>query len=272
MCSNYEPVTDNARLLAAFGVNTPDGVELAAYSSAGVVAPFIVRSEVRTPDALGEARFGILGLLPSFAPNVDFALTTYNCRAETMKVKPTFRESWWAGRRCVIPAASFNEWCHDTRPRRQFNIKRADGEPMGLAGLWNEWMSPVGERVMSFCMLTINAEGHAVFQRMNAPGDEKRMPVILTASAQETWLYGSFKEAERLLVRFPADQLSAEPLEPSLRPLKAPSSWAAAPDMFEEEWRESAAEMPRQRGAKAKAALPPKPPELPGPTTGDLFG
>lgn len=275
MCSNYEPVTDNARLLATFGVSMPDGLELAAYSSAGIVAPFIVRSKVRVPGVLGDARFGILGLLPSFAPNVDFARQTYNCRAETMKLKPAFKASWWAGQRCVIPVSTINEWCHETRPRRQYGIKRADGEPMGLAGLWNEWISPIGERVMSFCMLTINATGHAVFQRMNSPDEEKRMPVILTASAQETWLYGSYKQAEHLLVRFPADQLSAEPLEPSPKPLKEPTSWIEAPDMFQDEWRVSAAEMPRKRAADAKPALPPtppKPPEAPGPMTGDLFG
>jgi putative SOS response-associated peptidase YedK len=272
MCSNYEPVTDTARLLAAFGVALPAGAELAPYTSAGVLSPFIIRSETKAPDALGELKLGIHGLLPNFATSVEFAENTYNCRAETMKSKPAFRESWWAGRRCVIPVEKVSEWCHDTQPAEMYAIGLADGGPMGLAGLWNEWTSPEGEKLMSFCMLTINAASHPVFQRMNRPGDEKRMPVILRPSAQELWLYGSMGAAERLLVRFPAEELQAVMIERTARPLKEPPGWAEMPDMFEEEWRVTAAELPKKSAKPARKAAPPPPPELPGPMTGDLFG
>ena len=144
---------------------------------------------------------------------------------------------------------------------------------MGLAGLWNEWTGPQGEKLMSFCMLTINATGHAVFQRMNHPDTEKRMPVILPSMGkQDAWLYGSLKDAERLLVRFPAEDLQTVPIERSGRPPKEPQGWAEAPDMFEEEWRVTAAELPLRKAVKARLAMPPKPPDLPGPTTDDLFG
>ncbi len=272
MCSNYEPITDNARLLAAFGVTLPAGADPAPYSSAGVMAPFIVRAEPKTPNALGDVEFGVLGLLPNFATSVEFTAHTYNCRAETMKSKPAFRGSWWAGQRCVIPVRVVNEWCYETNPAEMYAVGLADGEPMGLAGLWNEWTSPQGQKLMSFCMLTINADGHAVFQRMNSPEHEKRMPVILPTSKQELWLYGSMKDAERLLVRFPAEDLQAVPIERSARPVKEPPGWAEMDDMFEAEWRVTAAELPRKKSAKVRPVMPPKPPELPGPTTGDLFG
>jgi putative SOS response-associated peptidase YedK len=275
VCSNYEPVTDSARLLAAFGVSLPAGAEPAAYTSAGLLAPFIVRSKVRVPDILGDAKMGILGLLPDFATTVEFAKGTYNCRTETMRVKPTFKASWFAGRRCVIPVQQLSEWCYETESGNPelWGVRRADAEPMGLAGLWNEWLSPTGERVLSFSMLTINADGHEVFGHLNHPDHEKRMPVILpTQAAQEAWLYETARNAELLLVRFPADQLHAGALEAKALPLKEPPSWVNEPDMFEEEWRTTAAETPRKRGTKARAALPPPPPETPGPTTGDLFG
>jgi len=273
MCSNYEPVTDAARLLASFGVTLPEGADPAPHSSAGILAPFIVRARPKSPDSLGEARFGIFGLLPEFAKDVDFARHTYNCRTETMKEKPAFKDSWWRGRRCVIPVKRISEWCYLTESGQpqMWGIDRADDEPMGLAGLWSPWVSPSGERLLSFCMLTINADGHEVFGRMNHPDHEKRMPVILPIRAQEPWLYGSISDSERFLVRFPADQLRAAPLEPTVRPLKEPSSWDAAPDMFADEWHARAAELPRSK-AKARPAMPPKPPDQPGPTTGDLFG
>jgi putative SOS response-associated peptidase YedK len=273
VCSNYEPVTDTARLLAAFGVTLPAGAEFAPYTSAGVMSPFIVRSEAKVPDVLGEVKLGIHGLLPNFATSVEFAENTYNCRAETMKSKPAFRESWWAGRRCVIPVEKVSEWCHETERAEMYAVGLADGGPMGLAGLWYEWTGRDGEKVLSFCMLTINADGHAVFQRMNRPGDEKRMPVILPSGEQELWLYGSMAAAESLLVRFPAEDLQAVLIERAARPVKEPPGWAAMPDMFEDEWRVTAAELPKKKPAKAsRNAMPPPPPELPGPTTGDLFG
>jgi putative SOS response-associated peptidase YedK len=274
MCSNYEPVTDNDRLLAAFGVTLPAGTDPAPHSSAGVLAPFIVRARPKSPDSLGEAKFGVFGLLPDFAKDVDFAKHTYLCRVESMKVKPAFKDSWWRGRRCVIPVKRISEWCYETPTRRpeMWGIDRVDEEPMGLAGLWSPWVSPTGERVLSFCMLTINADGHEVFGHMDHPDHEKRMPVILPITAQEPWLYGSVKDAERFLVRFPANQLRAAPLEGTARPLKEPPGWADVPDMFADEWRAAAVEQPRKKSAKDRPAMPPKPPELPGHTNGDLFG
>jgi hypothetical protein len=78
--------------------------------------------------------------------------------------------------------------------------------------------------------------------------------------------------AERLLVRFPAEELQAVMIERTARPLKEPPGWAEMPDMFEEEWRVTAAELPKKSAKPARKAAPPPPPELPGPMTGDLFG
>lgn len=272
MCTNDEPVTDNVQLLAAFGLTLPGGIDPAPSASAGAMAPFIVCSEPKSPDVLGSVAFGLQGLLPNFATSVDDARNAYQCSAELMKSQRTFRESWWAGRRCILPVKTVSEWCYETWPAERYAIGLADGEPMGLAGLWNEWTSPEGEKLMSFCMLTLPADGHAVFQRMNSPDHDKRMPVILPRSKQRLWLYGSMHDAERLLVRFPAEDLQAVRVERSERPLKVPLGWAEMPDMFEDEWRVMATERPRKKSSRSRSALPPKPLELSGPTTGDLFG
>lgn len=275
MCTNYEPVTDVGRLLAAFGVSLPAGVEPDPYSSVGRLAPFIVRAKVRPAGALGEAKVGLLGLLPDWAQSIEFCSSTYNCRAESAKTKPAFKDSWWAGRRCVIPVEKISEWCYETASGEpeMWSVQRADGEAMGLAGLWNEWTSPQGEKVLSFTMLTINADGHGVFGHLNHRDHEKRMPVILpNQAAQEAWLYGTTTEAEQLLVRFPAEDLHAGPREVVPKPLKEPSSWESSTDMFADEWRATAAEVPRKKSSKARNTMPPPPPERPGPLNGDLFG
>lgn len=50
---------------------------------------------------------------------------------------------------------------------------------MALAGLWSRWKSPRGEAVLSYTMLTINAEAHTFMRLFHKPTDEKRMVVIL---------------------------------------------------------------------------------------------
>ncbi|MGP5427464.1 SOS response-associated peptidase family protein [Pseudomonas helleri] len=37
-------------------------------------------------------------------------------------------------------------------------IERSDGEIMGIAGIWERWKSPSGEWVLSYSMLTVNAD------------------------------------------------------------------------------------------------------------------
>jgi putative SOS response-associated peptidase YedK len=271
MCPNYEPVTDNDRLLASFGVTLRDDDALAVPQGTPAMAPFIVRAEPMPADALGVAKWGLHGLLPPFAADLSFSKQSGICRSEGMKSTPTFRQSWWAGHRCIVPASIWLEWCYESGRPERWGIQRTDGEPMALAGLWNEWTSPAGQRLPSFTLLTLGALGHPVFGRMNAPAAEQRMPVILPESARQRWLYGSLQDAERLLLRYPADQLLAVAQEPATPSRREPRSWTATPDMFAFEWHMTAADLPTKRAAREPRALPARQPEAHGPTTRSLF-
>ena len=267
MSPTYEPVTDPARLLASFGVTWPDAHAAPPWAQAGMVAPFIVRAGA----APALARLGLHGLLPHFASDIGMSRQSGHCRVETMKSQPTFRESWWAGRRCVVPVQCIAEWRYESGRPELCHIQQADDEPLRLAGLWNDWPGPGGDTVPTFTLLTVNADGHEVFGRMNAPDHEKRMPAILPASLQDLWLLGSLKDAERLLARYPAPQLQVTSTAPLFKAPPEPSSWAVSVDMFATEWHVLAAEPPRRRPARPPRALPPPAPERPAPTTGDLF-
>lgn len=274
MRTHFVPVTDNDRLQACFGTCLPEGLALAHEAGeAGeeVMAPVIVPAEAAPPGAPGRACLGVVGLLPHFAKDIGLARHGRHCRVETMKSTPTFRESWWAGRRCIVPAQSVSAWCYESGRPELWAIQRPGDEALALAGLWNEWVSPAGETLLSFSLLTLNAQGHEVFGRMDAPDHDKRMPVILPAASQALWLGGALKDAERLLVRCPAAQLQAAPQAPAAKPRREPRSWAAVPDMFAYEWHVSACELPAPRRTRAPRALPAPLPELPAPTTGSLF-
>jgi putative SOS response-associated peptidase YedK len=67
---------------------------------------------------------------------------------------------------------------------------------MGIAGIYNQWRAPDGTLSWSFAMLTVNADGHLVYQRMHRPGDEKRMIVILDPKDYDKRLQCSPAEAK----------------------------------------------------------------------------
>jgi putative SOS response-associated peptidase YedK len=273
MCSNYEPVTLNDRFMAHFGVVRPDDVEPPESAFPGLSA-FFLRREDQAALAIAQLQVGFFGLLPPWAPDLAFGRKTYNCKSETMRQRKAFKEAWAAGNRCAIPIERAFEWCYETGEPVRWAFKRSNGEPLIAAGLWGVWIGPHGEDILSFTMLTINADGHPWYSRMHAEGEEKRMPVFLTQEEYKTWLTCSIDEAGRLVRQFPAELLSGEPAPAPWKPLPEPKEWEQEPDMFTEEWRE-AADDPTARELAAKRSRPkskkPKADDPPGPVTGDLF-
>lgn len=92
------------------------------------------------------------------------------------------------GRHCIIPAEAFYEPDWRSGKAVSTRIRRADGTPMGIAGIWTGWKSPDGSVVRSFTMLTINAETHPFMRNFHKPEDEKRMVVVLNEDAYGAWL------------------------------------------------------------------------------------
>ena len=88
-------------------------------------------------------------------------------------------------------------------------IARADGEPMGIAGLWSWWKSPKAELIHSFAMLTLNADEHRQMNQFHKSTDEKRMLVILPEGAYQDWLEAPLNRVNEFLVPYSADALVA---------------------------------------------------------------
>jgi len=91
-----------------------------------------------------------------------------NARAETVRGKPTFRESFQK-RRCIIPANGFFEW--DKKNRRPHYISPSEGI-FSFAGLWEEGTCTI---------ITAPARGLIT-------GIHDRMPVFLSEESQNLWL------------------------------------------------------------------------------------
>jgi len=212
MCSHYESVKDNNRLKAHFRADDiPEGLKFDMWP--GYAGLFLRKHEFADvgDEAVPplEVLLGSFGLIPHWATDTKIAKNTYNARSETVAEKPSFRDAWRTGRRCIIPADAIYEPDWRTGKAVPTRICLADGEPMGIAGLWSSWKSPKGEIVHSYTMLTINADSHPMMRLFHKPTDEKRMVVILNEGDYDQWLTTDAVSCRALLQEYPADLLIA---------------------------------------------------------------
>ncbi|MGH2463421.1 MAG: SOS response-associated peptidase [Candidatus Limnocylindria bacterium] len=155
------------------------------------------------------------GLVPWYAEDRERAARLINARAETVESSPAFRTSF-AKRRLIIPAAAFYEWYRADGRRLPFAVRRRDGEPLALAGVWAVWRDPdTTERVYTCSILT------------TVPNDlvspiHNRMPVILDPADWDQWLSEDAPRAElrALLMPSPSQALFAYPVSPAVNSVR----------------------------------------------------
>jgi len=111
------------------------------------------------------------GLVPFWAKDIKVGFANINAKAEGIENRPAFREAFQQ-RRCLVPVDNFYEWKKTATGKQPYALALADRSLMALAGLWETWRSPAGERVRSLAIITTTpnelcAELH------------NRMPVVL---------------------------------------------------------------------------------------------
>jgi putative SOS response-associated peptidase YedK len=214
MCAHYESTHDRVKLRQQFGVDLPS--ELARRDVwPGYLSTFVRRHpQANVGDEAvpaREAQVGSFGLIPAWSRDTKIARHTYNARSETVAEKPSFRDAWRRAQHCIIPVDAFFEPDWRSGKAVPTRIRAADGQPLGVAGLWSWWKNPVtGEPLHSFTLLTINADPHPLMQQFHKPGDEKRMIVILPPDRYDDWLQAGPKESGDFLQPYPAEALVAE--------------------------------------------------------------
>ena len=224
MCSHYDPQTDPARLRTYFGVeDLPLGLKSSLWP--GYHGPFVRKHEFAEVGdeavPLRELLVGSFGLIPHWSKDATIARRTYNARSETVHEKPSYRDAWRLARHCIIPAEAIYEPDWRSGKAVATRITRADGKPMGIAGLWSAWKGPSGDLTHSYTMLTINADMHPLMKRMHKPdpkapedAQDKRSVIPIEAGDVDTWLAGTVEEASRLLQLAPVELFDAGPTSP----------------------------------------------------------
>jgi putative SOS response-associated peptidase YedK len=176
------------------------------------------------PEAAGRERvIGQFGLVPPWVKSASDAKLRspklVTARAETVSTSKNFRDAWLKGQRCIVPMMAFFEDDLRSGTPVPTRIARVDGQPMGVAGLWERWAGADGAEIISFTLLTVNANQHALMHRYQQPGSEKRMPVILGEGAYDAWLNVAHPEKAREFMRtYAAQWLTANPVEKKQAP------------------------------------------------------
>ncbi|MCW7536276.1 SOS response-associated peptidase [Aquabacterium sp. A7-Y] len=173
-----------------------------------------------------EEVFGQWGLIGWFAKTPQPAkkpgqrtILTNNARFKTIHKLATYKAPWARGQRCIIPAWSYLEPNWETGKNQWWRFRRPDGQPWGMAGLWNTWIDKeTGEVHESYTMVTLNCDDHPLLRRMHRPDpdrpetmQDKRAVVPLHPDAFEIWLRGTVEEAVSALVLPPSESFDAGP-------------------------------------------------------------
>ena len=162
---------------------------------------------------LAQGQFGLVPTWVKSASDAKLRSTKLSVtRYETMSTATATRETWLKGQRCIIPMQAFFEDDWRSRKAVPTRIARVDGQPMGVAGLWERWTQG-DEEIVSFTLLTVNANSHALMNRYGQNGNEKRMPAILNEGAYGAWLNAPLDKAREFMRAYPANLLLANPVQ-----------------------------------------------------------
>lgn len=203
MCGRYSLTTPLDQLLLRLKGPFPEGLvdHYAPRSQLRPGEPVLVQ---RQEHGRPEVGLTLWGLLPAWSRDGLLRRRPINARSETVADKPFFRGAW-RHRRCLLPADGFFEWSAKKQP---WEIRRRDGQPFWLGGIWDRWIGSDGSEVESCCVLT--TAPNALVQPIH-----DRMPVVIPDGLEEAWLE-------------PCDGPALRALQP-LMGMWDPASWQAEP-------------------------------------------
>ena len=209
MCSNFQPIKNHH----SNWVKQHFDCELPAEQWREEIYPTYSAPFIYLKDGKPHCELAQFGLVPHWATDKKkFGLKTYNARFETVHEKPTYKNAWRERRFGLILMKGFYEPNWETGKAVRWGIKRADGQPLAAASIWEQIVDKeTGEIITSFSMLTINADGHEVMKHFHRPEDEKRSIVVLKDSDYMGWLHADHDEARKLLSLAPSGVLESAP-------------------------------------------------------------
>jgi putative SOS response-associated peptidase YedK len=146
-----------------------------------------------------QREFYYFGFLPDWATSFNDYRKNFNARADSLRIKPTWKKAWKNNQRCLICAAGFYEKDRQTKNRYFFSVTGKD--EIFFAGIYNHWLDKsTGEMVKTFAIITTEPN------KLVLPVHD-RMPVILDKEGELIWLKPQTSEETvfNLLQPYPAE-------------------------------------------------------------------
>jgi putative SOS response-associated peptidase YedK len=208
MCGRARLSSDVSEIKLVFSI--PPERPPPNFAASWNVAPTDSLPVVRYDARAGERSLEVMrwGLVPFWAKDIKVGFSNINAKAEGVDTRPAFREAFQR-RRCLVPLDNFYEWKKLGKDRQPYAVALADRRLMAMAGMWESWRSPAGERLHSFAIVTTAPN------ELLAPVHD-RMPVILGPENWPLWLGEAPANPARLkalLVPYPADDMVIWPVD-----------------------------------------------------------
>ncbi len=127
-------------------------------------------------------------LTPFWSKSVTTKYSMFNAKAETVEKSPAFREPF-SRRRCVVPISGFYEWARSNDRKLPYYLTPHLAPGMLLAGIWDSWQGGEDGPLLSFAVLTCEANEQLTFVH-------KRQPVMLGLQDAQVWLDASVGVAD----------------------------------------------------------------------------
>ena len=185
MCGRFAQYSPVTTLQKVFDIQTVTCSVIPSYNIAPTYkVPAII---FHKGNRLGEFFWGFV---PFWVKENSKTPTIINARAETLEIKPTFREAF-KDRRCLILADGFYEWERKESHKQPWYFTMVSGEPFAFAGLWETAKSDDGS-VHHSCVI-ITTAAHKSIREIH-----HRMPVILQHGLHEAWLNPATRDLKTL--------------------------------------------------------------------------
>lgn len=179
MCGRATLSTSSAELRDVFGLE-----EMPELVPRYNMAPSQPLAVLREPRKLELLRWGL-------APPPGTSRPGINVRVETVARAPAYRASF-RSRRCLVVVDGFFEWRRQGKTGTPFLLRRSDGRPFALAGIWNRTITADGE-VLDACAIVTRVAVGAVAELHD------RMPLIVPPDHYDVWLDGRAHDTPALV-------------------------------------------------------------------------
>jgi putative SOS response-associated peptidase YedK len=187
MCGRFILLTDLSVIVESFRI----GEVACEYRPGNNISPGQQIAAVLRKDDQNSLVDFRWGLIPSWAKDPSIGNKMFNARAETIAEKPSFREAF-KRRRCLIVADGFYEWQKIGPIKKPLRFSLKSGEPFGLAGLYDTWISPEHKTVNTCTIIT--TEPNDLLRPIH-----DRMPVIVRKELEDFWIDPSTHSSRDLL-------------------------------------------------------------------------